>query len=159
MLQHKATLPACCWKEPQSPSSSNPTPPITPGCSKPCPRTLPGVQGPPHPHPIPSWAQMSLTGMSRKGWNEIPSGKKERMTLASCNPGSFVQHSIPRGNTACPEDLEVDLELAGSHPAGRAAGQAVHRDQQGVGSIQGIASFAQVEGDQIPEVSEPARRK
>lgn len=75
------------------------------------------------------------------------------MTLASCSPGPCLQHVIPRGNTACPEYLEVDLELAGSDPAGRAGGQAVHREQQGMGSIQEIPSFAQVERDHILKVS------
>lgn len=86
-------------------------------------------------------------------------GKKEGMTLASCNPVPCLQHLIPRGNTACPEHLEVDLELAGRHPAGRAAGQAVDREQQGMGSIQEMATLAQVERDQIPKLLEPGKRK
>lgn len=113
-------------------------------------------KGPPHPPPIPSWAQ-GVTHL--KSCNEALSGRKGAVTLASCNPGLCLQQVTPRGNTACPEDLQVDFELAGSDPAGSAAGQAVHREQHGVGSIQEMARLAQVERDQIPKLLEPAKRK
>lgn len=81
------------------------------------------------------------------------------MTLASFHPGPCLQHVIATGDTARLEDLEVDLELAGADPAGRAAGQAFHREQQGMGSILEIPSFAQVERDHISKVSQPGKGK